>query len=108
MQDTIDVAIQLGLIDNSVLGTFKLIDLETGELIKDSAGNDIKIRGKKNIRPYFEANPQAWAQLYNKVYEKIAQKDDPNILAFENMLNLSSDKISETFNIDFAKESSDD
>ena len=54
LQDTIDVAIYFGLIDNSTQGWFKIINQDTGEIEKDSEGNDIKIRGRKNVKPYFE------------------------------------------------------
>ena len=108
MQDTIEVAIQLGLIDNSTQGTFKLIDLSTGEVIVDESGNPLKIRGKRNIRPYFEQHSVEWKQLYDKVYQVISQKDDPNIKAFENLMSLSNASLAEKFGIDFDKESSDD
>ena len=105
MQDTIEVALYFGYIDNSVQGTFKLVDIDTGELLLDETGKEIKIRGKKNIKPYFEEHPVQWKRLYDKVYEKLSQKDDPNIVAFENMLNMN---ISETFNIDLDRENSDE
>lgn len=107
MQDTIEVAIQLGLIDNSTQGTFKLINLDTGEIVTDASGAEIKIRGKRNIRPYFENNSAEWNKLYNKVYEKISQKDDPNIVAFEKMLSVSNAELSKQFNIDFDREAND-
>ena len=105
MQDTIEVATYFGFIDNSVQGTFKIIDVDTGEIMTDSAGNEIKIRGKKNVKPYFEQNPQLWKKLYDKVYDKLSQKEDPNIVSFEQMLNINID---ETFNINLDKENSDE
>lgn len=88
LADTIDVATYFGLIDNSVQGTFKLIDIETGEPILDADGNPVKIRGKKNVRAYFDEHRDVWKKLYNKVYEKISQKNDPYIKSFEEMLNI--------------------
>lgn len=90
--DTIDVAIQLGLIDDSVQGSFRLIDLDTGEVLKDEEGNDIKIRGKKNLKPYFEEHPQMWKSLYDKVYEKISVKENPSVKSFEELLNINVDE----------------
>lgn len=96
MQDTIEVATYFGFIDNSVQGSFKLVDPDTGELICDEEGKEIKIRGKKNVKPYFEQNPQLWRRLYDKVYEKLSEKENPNVVAFEKMLNINVD---EAFNI---------
>ncbi len=101
LQDTIDVAIMLGLIDNSTQGSFKLIDPETGEILTDTEGNELKIRGKKNLRPYFESHIDLWRKLYDSIYEKISKKEDPNIISFEQMLNIN---VQETFDIDLKKE----
>ena len=96
MQDTIETAIHFGLIDNSTQGWFKIINPETGELLKDDQGQEIKIRGKKSVKPYFEQNIVLWRQLYDRVYEKLSQKEDPNVISFEKMLDVN---INETFNI---------
>ena len=101
LQDTIDVATRLGLIDNSVQGSFKLIDPDTGDLMLDEDGKEIKIRGRKNLKPYFEEHKDLWKRLYDKVYEKISQKEDPNIKAFEQMLDIN---IEEKFNINLEQE----
>lgn len=96
MQDTIEVATYFGLIDNSTQGWFKIIDPDTGELMIDDNGDLIKIKGKKNVKPYFEEHPKLWRRLYDKVYEKLSEKENPNIVAFEKMLNINVD---EAFNI---------
>ena len=87
IQDSIDCAIKLGLIDNSVQGSFKLIDLETGEILKDEEGNELKIRGKKNLKPWFKEHPQEFKKMYNKIYELISQTGDTNIQKFEELMN---------------------
>lgn len=87
LSDTIEAALHLGFIDNSTQGSYKILNPETGEVELDSDGNEIKIRGKNNINSYFEEHPIEWKKLYEKVYEKIRQKEDPNIVAFQNMLN---------------------
>lgn len=97
LQDTIDVATYLGYIDNSVQGSFKLIDPETGEIMRDADGNEIKIRGKKNLKPYFEEHMDQWKKLYDIVYEKLKQKSDPYTKSFEEMLGID---VSERFGID--------
>ena len=87
LSDTIEAALHFGLIDNSVQGTFKIIDPKTGEIKLDAEGKEIKIRGKKNVSDYFNEHLDEWKQLYDAVYEKIKQKDDPYIKSFEAMLN---------------------
>lgn len=101
LQDTIEVATKLGLIDNSVQGTFKLIDPETKEPLLDSAGNEIKIRGKKNVKPFLKERPELWKRLYDKVYELIGNTNDPDITMFDAMMNYS--KLSLANDIDFSK-----
>lgn len=86
--DLIDVATVVGLIDNSVQGFYKFVDPETGELITDANGEVVKIRGKKNVKPYLIDNPSFWKKLYTKVYEISSKKDDPNVISFEQMLNI--------------------
>ena len=97
MNDTLDVAIILGLVDNSVQGSFKFIDPETGELLHDTAGNEIKVRGRKNLKPYLEENPEFYSKLYNKVYEMMAVKESSNITSFEQALKVD---VSERLGID--------
>ena len=89
VQDTIDVALHLGFIDNSAQGMYKLIDPETGALMIDTDGNEIKIRGKKNVATYFREHTDQWRKLYDMVYEKLSQKQDPFVKSFEEMLGLS-------------------
>lgn len=92
LADTIDVALHMGYIDNSVQGTFKLVDIDTGEIMCDEGGNEIKIRGKKNVITYFKEHKDQWKKLYDKIYEKMKIKDDPHILAFEDMLNINAEE----------------
>lgn len=88
MTDTLDVAVILGLIDNSVQGSFKFIDPDTGEVLHDCNGNEIKVRGKKNLKPYLEENPDFYRRLYNKVYELMSVKENTNINTFEKALQI--------------------
>lgn len=99
--DTIEVAMHFGLIDCSVQGSFKLIDPVTGELILDENGNEIKIRGKKNLKPYFEGRPELWKKMYDKVYELLSIKNDSNIKSFEELLGVN---VQEEFNITKSEE----
>ena len=88
LQDTLDVATHFGYIDNSVQGTFKLVDPDTGEIMQDEEGNDIKIRGKKNLTAYFREHTTEWKKLYDLVYDKLQIKEDPFIKSFEELLSI--------------------
>lgn len=79
--DTIEVATHLGLIKQINQQMFGILDDNTGEIIQ-------QIRGKKNIKPYFEEHLDDWRKLYDKCYELLSQKEDSNIIAFEKMLNI--------------------
>ena len=88
LQDTIDMAIYFGLIDNSVQGSFKILNAD-GTPKLDENGNEIKIRGKKNLKPYFEEHKDEWKGLYDICYEKIRDKEPGNYKSFEEMLNIN-------------------
>lgn len=94
LQDSIDVATHFGFIDNSVQGSYNILDPDTGEVI-------IKIRGKKNLKPFFVENKDVWNKLYTKIYDKLTKKDDPYISAFHQMLDTD---IEEKFGVDLRKE----
>lgn len=100
LQDTIDVATYFGLIDNPVPGTFVVKDPDTG-LPMEEGGKEAKIRGKKNLKPYFEKHLDLWHRVYDCIYGMISQKDDPNIVSFEKMLQVN---VQEAFGVDFAEE----
>lgn len=97
LSDTLEVALHFGFIDNSTQGTFKLIDPDTGELLHDEEGNEIKIRGKANLTKYFNEHLDEWRKLYDRIYEKIRQKECPYVKSFEEMLGLS---LEEDFGLD--------
>lgn len=101
IQDTIETAIYFNLIDNQTQGWFKIIDLETGEIMTDAEGNLVKIKGKRNVKPYFKEHPELWKKLYDAVYEKLSKKEEAGIVAFEKMLGIN---VEESFNIDMEAE----
>lgn len=86
LSDTIETALHFGMIDNSVQGSYKLIDIDTGEIMLDEDGKEIKIRGRANLTKYFNEHLGVYNRLYEKVYEQIKRKDDPYIKSFEQML----------------------
>lgn len=77
LSDTIECALHFGFIDNSVQGTFRLL----------LDGEEVKIRGRKNLVTYFNEHPEQWKSLYDRVYDKLKIKEDPYIKSFERMLN---------------------
>lgn len=101
LADTIDVATRFGFIDDSTPGYFRMLDPDTGEVMIGEDGKEIKIHGKKNVPAYLNEHKDIWKKLYDKVYEKLVQKEDPNIKAFEELLAVD---VNEHFGVDFAKE----
>lgn len=93
LSDTIEVALHFGLIDNSVQGSYKIIDPSTGQIKLDKFGNEIKIRGKANVTAYFNEHLDEWKALYDAVYERIKEKESPYRFAFEQMLNAGVDEV---------------
>ena len=86
--DTVDVATHFGYIQNPAQGSFTVVDPDTGEIMKDEDGKDIKIRGKKNLVDYFRNNLNIWKKIYDLCENKLKQKDNPFIKSFEEMLNI--------------------
>lgn len=87
--DTVEVATHFGYIQNPAQGSFTVVDPDTGEIMKDENGKDIKIRGKKNLVDYFRNNLNMWKKIYDLCEDKLKQKDDPFIKSFEEMLNIN-------------------
>lgn len=97
ISDTVDVATKLGLIDNSTQGYFKLLDPDTKEVLVDESGAELKIRGKKNIKPYFKEHLETFRRLYDRVYEEISKVGDTSLVTFESLMNAKTS----TVDIDF-------
>lgn len=96
--DTITTATALGLI--------KRINTQMYGLVNDDGEVYQQFRGEKNIKPFLEEHPELWRQLYDKCYEKLAIKDDPNAVAFEKMLNI--DMSPEALGFDINKQSEEE
>lgn len=89
LQDTIDMATHFGLIDNSTQGIFRIMDPETGEVMLNEEGKEVKIKGRKNLKPYFLEHMDLWKKLYDLCYDKIKTKENPFVKSFEEMLNIN-------------------
>lgn len=94
IEDTIDVATHFGYIDNSIQGSYGIIDIETGEVLT-------KIRGRKNLKPYFLENKKIWNKLHKSIYEKLSDKNEGSITAFNKMMD---EDIEKKFGVDLKKE----
>ena len=101
LSDTIDLAVHFNIIQNPSSGWYVLVNPTTNEPLLDDAGKPVKINGKAKIRPYLENHLDLWREIYNKVYEYISRKDDPNIVSFEKMLGIN---VEETFGVSFTEE----
>ena len=107
LQDTIDMAILFGIIDNSTQGSFILTNPSTGEVLLDENGKEIKIRGSKNVKPYFQEHPELFKAVYDKVYEIIDNEDlQTNTQTYDQMMGIEN--VADYFNVDFAKEESEE
>ena len=92
--DTVEVATHLGLITTPAQGSYMLMNPDNPEEpLLDENGKEVKIRGKNNIKPFFENNLDIYHKLYNAVYDKLKQKEDPYIKSFEEMLNQTAQNI---------------
>ena len=95
LQDTIELAKHFDIIKEVAQGSFIVIDPNTGEELSE------KIRGKGNIKPFFEEHLDVWRKTYDKVYELLSIKDSPNAVSYEKMLNID---INELFGMNIEEE----
>lgn len=54
--DTVEVAIKCGFINRPTLQTYILTNLDTGEILTDENGNDLKFTGKQKLIDYLRDN----------------------------------------------------
>lgn len=64
--DTVEVALKYGII-NQAGAWFTFIDLDTGEIISDDEGEQIKLQGKPNLIEYLEDNQFILEEINNKI-----------------------------------------
>lgn len=97
LQDTIELARRddFGIIREPSKGWFVVVDPDSGEALTD------KVHGFNNVAPFFKEHVDVWKRVYDRVYEKLSVKDDPNIVSFEKMLGVN---VGESFNVDFVRE----
>lgn len=70
ISDTIDVAVKEGVI--AVAGAwYTIIDNETGEILKDNEGKDLKFQGKAKVHEFLSNNEQVFNEVALQVANKI-------------------------------------
>lgn len=90
ISDLTDVAVYFGLIDNSSVGWFKLLD-ENGKPLLDEKGEEIKINGIKKLAKYLANEKDISRRLYKEVKAQMLNKEPGYIKGFEEMLGVSTD-----------------
>lgn len=68
--DTIDVAITLGIV-LAAGAWYSLVDIETGEVLQDDNGKDLKFQGRENLKNYLLSNKQLWDKFYADVNNSV-------------------------------------
>jgi recombination protein RecA len=68
--DTVDVALKYGIIQQAG-SWFNFVDIDTGEIISDDEGEDIKLQGKPNVIEYLKDNQHLLEEITNKINSKI-------------------------------------
>ena len=92
ISDLTEVAVYFGLIDNSSVGWFKILD-EEGKPVLDDEGKEIKINGKLKLAEYLRTHKDVSGRLYHKVKDLMANKEPGYIEGFEALLGVSTDFI---------------
>lgn len=64
--DTVEVALKYGII-NQAGAWFTFVDIDTGEIISDDEGEQIKLQGKPNLIEYLEDNQYLLEEITEKI-----------------------------------------
>ena len=87
LQDLIELSTYFGIIRTVSSGWFVVTDPDTGEELTE------KIHGIGNIKPYFEEHLDVCRRVYDKVYELLSNKETPNAVSYEKMLNINVEEL---------------
>lgn len=74
-EDTMKVAIDENIIAQSG-AWYRLINPDTGEILKDEEGEEYKFHGKEKLRETLEENPELYDSIKEKVYDRVTKVDD--------------------------------
>lgn len=73
MADTIEMAIKYGFILQAG-AWYRLVNLETGEILQDMNGNDCAFQGMSKLIKYLKEDEDAYADLYSEVDEALLKE----------------------------------
>ena len=73
--DLVDVAIEYGFVAKSG-AWFTILDPDTGELLQDADGEDLKFQGKAKIVQRLREDDEVFDQLMTNVHEAITYEEN--------------------------------
>lgn len=89
VSDLTEVAVYFGLIDNSTVGWYKVLD-ENGKPLLNENGEEVKINGKRKFVEYLKDHKEISGRLYYAVKDLMMKKESDYIGSFEEMLGVST------------------
>lgn len=92
ISDLTEVAITFGLIDNSKVGWFQLLN-EDGSPMADENGEIIKINGRAKLTEYLKEHREVSTKLYYKAKELMEVKESGYAEAFESLLGVDTSNL---------------
>ena len=72
--DLVDVAIEYGFV-NKTGAWFSIVDPDTGEILEDENGDDLKFQGKSKIVQRLRDDDQVFDDLMTNVHEAISYEE---------------------------------
>lgn len=74
IMDTVELALRYNFI-NQAGAWFNFIDFETGEILQDEDGEEIKLQGKSKVIEYLEHNKELFENIQNEINKLIWQSE---------------------------------
>ena len=72
-EDTVDVAIQYDIIVRAG-AWYRIINPDTGEILKDEDGEELKVQGKESVKEILEKNDELYQRIKKQVNEKVREE----------------------------------
>ena len=80
--DTIEVAIKCGYIQRPTMQSYCLVDLNSGEILQDEDGNELKFVGKQKLIDFIKNNPK-FKEEYFKALSKHLDENNSGVSLLE-------------------------